>query len=482
MESFIFVQPSKPDRKRKRKRLQEAEDPLPPIREESIQERLRTSLTGGALEETSNQKVETDICYDTHSIRHWVQQGSWPKEYFEQDKKIRKHLQQKSSFEEVRHENWFVEQFEKFKNESWFKEEYGQHSNMSHLLAMQKSPPSLPPKSLVDSITPSSGQQTREAKSAKYRTTRYETVLATKGSLMGKSNLGVTDVSKSFCRTLLENLQPTPRDTLFRGDLFDETCESVQARNEAILVRDISPLICPSAQVLRMYGAEHLEHLMESVNEGWNSSVAFYGPRPQPDYSVGFKWSAFTNEQLEKLRPFVGEIEDTCTSYFMSTWQTYFLFLTCEAKCGQQALDIADGQNAHSMTIAVRAMVELFKLVKREKELHREILAFSISHDHRAVRIYGHYPIINGKETTFYRHPIHTFDFTSLDGREKWTAYKFTKNVYDIWMPKHLERICSAINEIPSGIDFEVSQSELHFPDEAELQLLQELEAHLSQN
>ena len=61
----------------------------------------------------------------------------------------------------------------------------------------------------------------------------------------------------------------------------------------------------------------------------------------------------------------------------------YFPFLTCEVKCGAAALDIADRQNAHSMTMAVRGIVELFRLVKREKELHREILAFSISHDQR---------------------------------------------------------------------------------------------------
>ena len=46
------------------------------------------------------------------------------------------------------------------------------------------------------------------------------------------------------------------------------------------------------------------------------------------------------------------------------------------------------------MTYAVRGVVELYRAVKREKELHREILAFSISHDHRSVRIYGHYAII----------------------------------------------------------------------------------------
>jgi hypothetical protein len=83
-------------------------------------------------------------------------------------------------------------------------------------------------------------------------------------------------------------------------------------------------------------------------------------------------------------------------------------------------------------------------MVKREKELHREILAFSVSHDHRTVRIYGHYPVLEGEKTTFYRHAIHTFDFTSLNGKEKWTAYKFTMNVYNIWMPTHLNRICSA--------------------------------------
>jgi len=70
--------------------------------------------------------------------------------------------------------------------------------------------------------------------------------------------------------------------------------------------------------------------------------------------------------------------------------------------------------------------------VKREKELHREILAFLISHDYRSVRFYGHYAIIEEDKTTFYRYPIYIFDFTALDGKDKWTAYKFTKNVYDI--------------------------------------------------
>ena len=110
------------------------------------------------------------------------------------------------------------------------------------------------------------------------------------------------------------------------------------------------------------------------------------------------------------------------------------------------------------MTIAVRSLIELFRAVKREEELNREILAFSVSHDHRSVRIYGHYAVIDNNQTTFYRHPIRTLDITSEEGIDKWTTYKFIKNVYDVWMPAHLKRICSAVDQLPSSLDFQVSE------------------------
>jgi hypothetical protein len=246
-----------------------------------------------------------------------------------------------------------------------------------------------------------------------------------------------------------------------------------------MVIQDITRLIVPSAQNLAIYGATHLVHLIESVNEGWTGSIPVQGPRPQPDYCVGFRRSAFTDEQLSRLDPLIGSVYDT--SYFVATYRMYFPFLTCEVKCGAAALDIADRQNAHSMTVAVRGVVELYRAVKREKELHREILAFSVSHDHRAVRIYGHYPVIDGSNTTFYRHPIKMFDFTSEEGKDKWTAYKFTKNIYDVWMPTQLKRICSVIDQLPRGLNFEVSQgSELQFAEASGLS--QELGSLLSEH
>ena len=56
-----------------------------------------------------------------------------------------------------------------------------------------------------------------------------------------------------------------------------------------------------------------------------------------------------------------------------------------------------------------------------------------------------------------YKGGILVYDFTERKGMEKWTAYTFTKNVYDIWMPTHFKKISSAIDELPSKQDFELS-------------------------
>ncbi|KAL9051161.1 MAG: hypothetical protein Q9162_006188 [Coniocarpon cinnabarinum] len=312
-------------------------------------------------------------------------------------------------------------------------------------------------KASDSSFSGSNDQKQRDAKSAPYKDTRYETLLAAHGSYLKPAPDGISDHGKSLCRQLLDTQQQRlPEISLFHDDVFEKTMEKVRLRNEARVIQDIGRLIVPSAESLATFGSNELETLIENVNEGWQASIPLQGPRPQPDYCVGFRRSAFTEEQLERLDPLIGSVYET--SFFAATYQMYFPFLTCEVKCGTAALDVADRQNAHSMTLAVRGMVELYRLVKRADELHREILAFSVSHDHRMVRLCGHYPLIDADKTSFYRHPIHTFDFTALDGRDKWTAYNFTRNVYEVWMPKHLKMICSAIDDLPPNINFEVLQ------------------------
>ena len=109
----------------------------------------------------------------------------------------------------------------------------------------------------------------------------------------------------------------------------------------------------------------------------------------------------------------------------------------------------ADRQNIHSASICVNAVIELYRAVSCEDQLHRKVLAFSISHDHEAVRIYSHYALIDGDQTSFHCQTIRKFDFTEQDGIERWTAYMFTRDGYNTFAPTHLNRIRTAINQLP---------------------------------
>lgn len=172
------------------------------------------------------------------------------------------------------------------------------------------------------------------------------------------------------------------------------------------------------------------------------------GTRPQPAFSLGFRREVFNDLQLAKLSPFIGNFINGDQSLFIATYYMYFPFLIYEVKCGAATLDVANRQNAHSMTLAVRAITALFRAVNREDEVHRHIQAFSISHGHGSVRIYGHYPVLTGKNTKYYRHLIRNFAFTELDGKEKWTSYCFIENLYELWVPSHFQRLCSAIDQL----------------------------------
>lgn len=338
---------------------------------------------------------------------------------------------------------------------------------MNHLLARKKST-ALRRKRSEGSFTTSttqSDQRPREEKIAPYKNPSYRILLETQGdSYMSEYKLGIPDTSERLCQMLLKRKQPTPEDTIFRDDIFISTCDRVSGKNEARIFKDLTPLLIPYAEPLATLGAKHLDIVVESVNEGWNNCIPVTKPRPQPDYALGFRRTAFSDDQLDKLQLFIGAPSDL--SYFMATYYMHFPFLTCEVTCGTTGLDIADRQNAHSMTVAMKGMVELFRGVGRLQELHRQILGFSYSHDDESIRIWGHYPVINEEKTTFWRHPIRRFDFRDRQGLKKWLPYTFTKNVYDTWVTHHLKRICSAIDDLPPKQYFAL-------PQQPELQTLE---------
>lgn len=288
--------------------------------------------------------------------------------------------------------------------------------HLQHLFARKRFSSSLCRKNLEFNLQISSDQLSREVKSAQYCIVEYKIDLEKKGSYMCKYK---NKCKQEHFERLLYFEQIISQDSLFRDDLFDKICEKIRNRNETMIIRNIGSLIVSFVQTLVTYDVTHLNYLYKCVNEDQNSAISFHDIRSQLDYFVGFDRFAFMEKQLEKLKFFVGKIGFKTLIYFMTTMRMYFLFLICEIKCDATTLNVVDRQNAHSMIVVVRALVELFRLMKREKELNREILAFSISHDHIFVRIYDHYFVIEENKTIFYRYPIHKFDFTTLDGKKK---------------------------------------------------------------
>lgn len=242
-------------------------------------------------------------------------------------------------------------------------------------------------------------------------------------SFICDSILGADPKITELCQKWLEEPQELP-DGLEPGVNFFESLEQDKTELEAAEI---------FSSHMKPY--EGVQILSTSFYRGWNSSVPLTQMRPQPDLTVGFALCEFTQDQIKRLLPFIGEDAINYRSFFMATDKICFSFLTYEMD--DDSLQDADLLNAHNMTLAVRGVVELFRLVNRQHELHRQILAFSVSHDCTSVRIYGHYAEIKGKLTTYYHHLIHSYRFEHEEEKGKWAAQRFVKNVYEKWVPDH---------------------------------------------
>ncbi|RDL36848.1 Uncharacterized protein BP5553_06200 [Venustampulla echinocandica] len=414
-ERTIFKGPES----RKRKRSQEDEASLSSVT--PPQKQLQTSSPVSHIENTIYENIAG---LNADLVTRWIEGKPWPKEYFEQESTVNSSLRTKTSSSSPRMES---------------------------------------------EMTDGSG---KEGKNPAVRSRLYEVTLAKRGIYL-EGGPGITDDCRALCKSLLEAEQSLPPDSLFRDDRLEKTCERLRNENEAKVIRDISSLLVPSVEVLCAYGDDYLEFMVDHVNQRWFGCVPIVlGPTPQPDYSAGCKATIFTKGQLRKLEPFIKRWKRTL---FLATAWMYFPYLTVEVKCGNEGLNIADRQNAHSSGVAVKQVVDLYRKVSRQHELNRKILAFSISHNHVAVRIYGYYPVIDGDQTSIYRYSISQFDIRSNAGKDRWASYIFTRNLYDSYSPIHFERLRSAVDQLPDPVsDYDQSQQSdlelLSRPDKEESQ------------
>ena len=421
-------QESDANRRLERKRKRSQEDYCPDLQtwHEPIGKRARNSSPGCAIgNETGAGDIDLD---EDHSIEHWIETIPWPECSF--DKGFDK------GFEMSQH------QFAKKRSSS----------------AMSYS------QGVKEGIYPAA------------HTSTYEKEILEPAGIILDQQLGEATIghdARKLCQTLLKATYEIPENSLFEGDLFWKVLNGVRNEGEGRVVRDLQPDVVPSAEILSFRGLSKVNYLKETIKILWNNVVSLAGPTPCPDLTVGLLPSAFTELELDKLH----RRHNTSDTPSRFTGNLYFPFFTCEAKCGANGLNESDRQNARSAATAINAILQLYRQGKETHgdsgatsavdQLYREVLFFSISHDHTFVKIFGHYPLIKEDKTHFYRHLISSFDLTAGAGENRWTAYNFVRKLYDDFAPIHLKRIQDAISLLP-----EKSESFMSITNtEAELEL-----------
>ena len=191
---------------RKRKRSEAADH-------QTQEQPLPKRTQGSRASDTADVEITKDVveqldntCPDP--VQYWTQTKRWPKGYFEQDSQVREDLERDSWPEEQMAESNHVVQ-------------YVEINGFRYPQPIRKVPNSLRRKQLNSSLTSSDDQTNREAKSTPYQNTRYAILLAAKGSYMEKSVSGITDTSRTWCKTLLNSEETVPIESLF-GMIFSK--------------------------------------------------------------------------------------------------------------------------------------------------------------------------------------------------------------------------------------------------------------------
>ncbi|KEF50788.1 uncharacterized protein A1O9_13162, partial [Exophiala aquamarina CBS 119918] len=320
------------------------------------------------------------------------------------------------------------------------------------------------------SRTTSYTQSVKDGDAPRAYSPAFETVIAEHGLHMEvlKGRRLVSEGSKTLCQQLLQAQHERPAYSSYPLAEFLSVQDRVRTRNESKIFRDLTPLLVPSPELLFVSGHQALEHVRDEISVEWSKGKTMGGPRPKPDCAIGMASSAFTDEESAKLKNYASYERPT-----LFTDHLYFPFLLCETKCGNEGLDRADRQNMHSGSIAVDAIVQLYRAIGsgRESALNGEIIVFSISHNHESVKLYGHFPIIQGAEVSFYRYHATTF-ILGLEEEDWRRPHDCVREIYKVFYPAHLQRIRHALSEM--GDPRLDSTSEITDAEEIDSQIAEE--------
>ncbi|RMD39789.1 hypothetical protein DV735_g5339, partial [Chaetothyriales sp. CBS 134920] len=311
------------------------------------------------------------------------------------------------------------------------------------------------------SRTPSYSQSVRDGDMPPAWTRQHELKMHKMGLIMAEyqTETTVTAECRTLCQSLVKAEDKSPSGPSFAKNRLLKMLDLVRFKNEPRIVRDITPLVVPSPELLNLDGHSGMEHICEAMNAEWSQCSTLCGPQPKPDLVAGIAHSAFASEEQEELR-----MNHTSDSPNLFPEDMYYPFLVCEVKGSDRPIQEAERQAMHSASIAVRAIVQLYKKISATEEVDGKILVISVAHNSTQIKIFGHFASIEEKGTRFFRHRIYDANFAADFESDQWyKSYNVTRAVYDKFFPEHLKRIKSALTRLrPRAVESFTSEPTLN--------------------
>ncbi|KAK5401675.1 hypothetical protein LTR06_011039 [Exophiala xenobiotica] len=327
--------------------------------------------------------------------------------------------------------------------------------------------PSVKRKSSQESLGPASSYgedpesiASADARSNFYSSPAFPTLLEQHGIYMDDSASGLDKDELEFCQKLLSTGAPHPPDSMLDEAVFLSFSKLTHNKSEQWLVKNMHSHLFPAPELLALRGHDEFKGLglIEGCDDIWLRAIfPSYGKCPQPDSTIAFKWENFSREELRKLGITIG-----LPSKYMARDDMFFPFITREAKCDKQPLEVADRQNVYSMSVALEGVIDLFRRVDRLEELNGKALGLSMSYDNDTVRMYAHHVVTNAQElngqsrqqlpkmsTMKYWTSIGQVILSNDGGKDRWKPYDFFYNACLKFSRRHLTRIKEAIALLP---------------------------------
>ncbi|RMD41540.1 hypothetical protein DV735_g3573, partial [Chaetothyriales sp. CBS 134920] len=266
-------------------------------------------------------------------------------------------------------------------------------------------------------------------------TARHQDEMLLAGVVMSEQpEIAMITEDQKLCDTILKTEQSCPQEWLYQHATMLQVLAAVEPRNEARVVRDISPYLFPAPEVEYLRGHAELEHIAEGLGAPWAQCTTWCGPTPKPDGTHSISRFVFSNEERNKLR----------WNKTAACEKGVFPFYICEVKSSDRSLQEAKRQAMHNASVAAKTVIELYDQISATEELDRRVLAFSIVHNHESAEIYAHFPVIKAEQHTFHRKLLHVVNLKVAT--EDWQAgYRIAFGIWKHFFPKHLERVRGAL-------------------------------------